>query len=121
MTVRSVTEQDDDDQESSGGSSGSGSSYWYNPTANSTSYTVYAYFLGKDDAKIYTNIRIDTSISPFVNKPYWGTDDRYDCSSANSPVGKTWRVTGYLVRYYNKFQVQLGNNYQGYNYLVPQA
>ena len=93
--------------------------YWFNPTADSTSYTVYAYFVGKDDAKIYTNIRIDTSISPFVNKNYWGTSDRYDVSSANSPVGKTWKVTGYFVRYYNKFQVQLANNYPGYNYLQP--
>lgn len=121
MTVRSVTEADDDDQENQSQSGGSGKSYWFNPTANSTSYTVYAYFEGKDGAKIYTNIRIDTSISPFVNKPYWGTDDRYDVSSEKSPVGKTWKVTGYLVRYYNKFQVQLANNYQGYNYLVPLA
>ena len=120
MTVRSVTPATDDDDESSGGSS-SETAYWYNPTANSTSYTVYAYIVGKDNAKIYINIRIDTSISPFVNKPYWGTDDRYDVSSANSPVGKTWKVTGYFVRYYNKFQVQLANNYQGYNYLVPLA
>ena len=120
MTVRSVTPATDDDDESTGGS-GNERAYWYNPTANSTSYTVYAYFVGKDDAKIYTNIRIDTSISPFVNKAFWGTDDRYDVSSANSPVGKTWKVTGYFVRYYNKFQVQLANNYQGYNYLVPVA
>ncbi len=120
MTVRAVSPAEDDDDENAGQST-SGNSYWYNPTANSTSYTVYAYFVGKDDAKIYTNIRIDTSISPFVNKPFWGTDDRYDVSSEKSPVGKTWKVTGYLVRYYNKFQVQLGNNYQGYNYLVPQA
>ena len=120
MTVRAVSPAEDDDDENAGQST-SESSYWYNPTANSTSYTVYAYFVGKDDAKIYTNIRIDTSITPFVNKPYWGTDDRYDVSSEKSPVGKTWKVTGYLVRYYNKFQVQLGNNYPGYNYLVPQA
>ena len=117
MTVRAVSPADDDDQEGQGQSGND--KYWFNPTADSTSYTVYAYFVGKDDAKIYTNIRIDTSISPFVNKNYWGTNDRYDVSSANSPVGKTWKVTGYFVRYYNKFQVQLANNYPGYNYLQP--
>lgn len=120
MTVRAVTPAEDDDDENAGQST-SENSYWYNPTANSTSYTVYAYFLGKDDAKIYTNIRIDTSISPFVNKPYWGTDDRYDVNSEKSPVGKSWKVTGYFVRYYDKFQIQLANNYQGYNYLIPLA
>lgn len=117
MTVRAVSPAEDDDDESQGGSGSS--KYWFNPTADSTSYTVYAYFVGKDDAKIYTNIRIDTTINPFVNKAYWGTSDRYDVSSANSPVGKTWKVTGYFVRYYNKFQVQLANNYPGYNYLQP--
>ena len=118
MTVRKVTQAEDDDQDQR---SVAGQEYWYNPTANSTSYTVYAYFLGKDNNKIYTNIRIDTSLSPFVNTTFWGTNDRFDVSSANSPVGKTWKVTGYFVRYYQKFQIQLGNNYQNYNYLVPVA
>ncbi len=118
MTVRKVTQAEDDDQDQR---SVAGQEYWYNPTANSTSYTVYAYFLGKNNDKIYTNIRIDTSLSPFVNTSFWGTSDRFDVSSANSPVGKTWKVTGYFVRYYQKFQIQLGNNYQNYNYLVPVA
>ncbi len=121
MTVRAVTQADDDDQggqDNVSRASLSGSSYWYNPTAGSNSYTVYAYFTGKDNAKIYTNIRIDTSISPFVNKNFWGTTDQYEVSGENSPVGHTWRVTGYFVRYYDKFQVQLANNYTGYDYLV---
>ena len=117
MTVRAVSQSEDDDQDRS--RVVAGEKYWYNPTANSTSYTVYAYFEGKNGDKIMTNIRIDTSINPFVQTSYWGTSDRYDCTSANSPVGKTWTVTGYFVRYYNKFQVQLANNYSGYNYLVP--
>ena len=117
MTVRAVSQSEDDDQDRS--RVAAGEKYWYNPTANSTSYTVYAYFEGKNGDKIMTNIRIDTSINPFVQTSYWGTADRYDCTSTNSPVGKTWTVTGYFVRYYNKFQVQLANNYSGYNYLVP--
>ena len=116
MTVRKVNQAEDDDQQERS-LSAAGTEYWYNPTANSTSYTVYAYFLGKDDAKIYTNIRIDTTLSPFVTTSFWGTTDRYDVSGENSPVGHTWRVTGYLLRYYNKFQIQLGNNYPAYNYL----
>ncbi len=116
MTVRKVSQSEDDDQQERS-LSASGTEYWFNPTATSTAYTVYAYFVGKDDAKIYTNIRIDASLSPFVATSFWGTANRYEVSGENSPVGHTWRVTGYFVRYYNKFQIQLGNNYPNYNYL----
>ena len=116
LTVRAVSPAEDDDNERS--VLAAGEKYWYNPTANSTSYTVYAYFEGKNGDKIMTNIRIDTSISPFVQTSFWGTSDRYEVTGEHTPVGKTWRVTGYFVRYYDKFQVQLANNYSGYNYLV---
>ena len=115
MTIRAVTPADDDDDESE--TSGS-QAYWYNPTANSESYTIYAYFVGKDNAKIYTNIRIDASLYPFVTTSSWGTSNRYETTGANTPVGRTWKIIGYFVRYYNKFQVQLGNNYAEYNYIT---
>ena len=118
LTVRKVTQHEDTDP---GQKTSRAGGYWYNPTANSNAYTVYAYFTGKDGAKIYTNIRIDTSLSPFVSTSYWSngvTIPQTDIDGPNTPVGHTWRVTGYLVRYFEKFQVQLGNNYQSYNYLV---
>lgn len=113
MTVRAVNAPEEPDSVISK----AGESYWYNPTAGSTSYTVYAKFTGKNSKDVFCNIRIDTSLSPFVSHGYWGTEDRYDVSSASSPVGHTWRVTGYLVRYFEGFQMQLGNNYPSYNYL----
>ena len=116
MTIRAVAPQDDDDEESSGSSSSQ--SYWYNPTANSESYTIYAYFVGKDNAKIYTNIRVDASLYPFVTTSSWGTSDRYETTGSKTPVGRTWKIIGYFVRYYDKFQVQLGNNYSEYNYIT---
>lgn len=124
MTIRAVTLSEDDDEEEEGSRSrvantGEGESYWANTTADSKAYTVYAYITDKNGEKLYTNIRIDASLYPYVPLSSWGTDDKYDVSSANSPVGKSWMVTGYFARYYNKFQVQLGNNYLAYNYLTP--
>ena len=117
LTVRKVAQQEDTDP---GQKALREIGYWYNPTAGSNSYTVYAQFTGKDGKKIYTNIRIDTSLSPFVNTSYWSNGVQIpntDIDGPNSPVGHTWRVTGYFVRYFEKFQIQLGNNYAAYNYL----
>ncbi len=122
LKIRAVNASTDDDDESSGGSG----SYWYNPTSGSTSYTVYAKCAGKN-GDIFMNIRVDTSLAPFVNYADWAHDqdpehpitpERSDVDGAHSPVGHTWRVVGYLVRYYDKFQIQLGNNYSSYNYLT---
>lgn len=119
LTIRTVTPSDDDaaDQKDQikRASGDSSSAYWYNPTANSKSYTVYSYFIGAEGKKVYCNIRVDTSLYPFVETSLWGSSDRYDASMN----GKSFIVTGYLVRYFNKFQVQLGNNYAAYNYIQP--
>ena len=45
------------------------------------------------------------------------TQSVFDTTSEKSPVGKSFKVTGYLARYFEKFQIQLGNNYGDYNYL----
>ena len=123
MTIRSVTIAEDDEDESSDDiridrSVKGDPGFWANTTPDSKAYTVYAYITDKNGEKVYTNIRIDASLYPYVPLSFWGTDDKNDISSANSPVGHTYKVTGYFARYYNKFQVQLGNNYPSYNYLT---
>ncbi len=112
VTIRSVGSGDVDEE----GHSISGS-YWYKGNANDNSYTVYATINGKDGAKIYTNLRIDTSLFPFVEAAQFGTSNANDLTSENSPVGKTFHVTGYMALYFNKYQILLPNNYTSYNYL----
>lgn len=116
LTVRKVSQQEDVEPDQR--ATRAGTEYWYNQTASSTSYTVYAQFTGKNGKSVYTNVRIDAACYPFITPATWGTADNTDVSSANSPVGKTFRITGYFVRYFEKFQIQLGNNYAAYNYFV---
>lgn len=120
MTIRDVKPADDDEQPQTtyGAFADSSDSYWRTETPDSKAYTVYAYITDKNGEKVYTNIRIDASLQPYVSKESWGTADRFDCTSANSPVGHTYRIVGYFARYFNKFQVQLGNNYPSYNYIT---
>ncbi len=112
VTIRSVGSGDKDEE----GASVSGS-YWYKGNANDNSYTVYATINGKDDAKILTNLRIDNSLNPFIEAATFGTSNASDLTSENSPVGKTWHVTGYLALYFGKFQILLPNNYAKLHYL----
>ena len=112
VTIRSVSSGDQDEE----GAALSGS-YWYKGNANDNSYTVYATINGKDGAKILTNLRIDNSLNPFIEAATFGTSDASDLSSANSPVGKKWHVTGYLALYFGKFQILLPNNYAKLHYL----
>ena len=112
VTIRSVSSDDHDDE---GGTGGSG--YWYKGNANDNSYTVYATMNGKDGAKLLTNLRIDTSLYPFIEAATFGTSVANDLTSENSPVGKSWHVTGYLALYFGKFQILLPNNYESLHYL----
>lgn len=112
VVIRSVGSGDVDEE----GHSISGS-YWYKGNANDNSYTVYATIIGKDGARLLTNLRIDTSLVPFVEAATFGTKDPNDLTSENSPVGKTFHVTGYMAVYFNKYQILLPNNYSSYNYL----
>ena len=113
VTIRSVGDSDRDEET---GSSLSGS-FWYKGNANDNSYTVYATINGKDGAKILTNLRIDTTLEPFIEPATFGTSDASDLNSAKSPVGTKWHVTGYLALYFGKFQILLPNNYAELNYL----
>ena len=113
VTIRSVNSSDKDEDGTSSGSGG----YWYKGNANDKSYTVYATINGKDGAKLYTNLRIDNSLYPFVEAATFGTDKANDLTSSDSPVGTTWHVTGYMALYFGKFQILLPNNYASLNYL----
>ena len=89
--------------------------YWVKAsTTTPTSYTYYAKFAGTN---IYCNLRADASLNPQVVPnifdPKYGTVD-FDMDDA---VGKTFHVTGYLVSYFEKYQIQLANNYQMFNYI----
>ena len=112
VTIRAVSSDDHDDE---GGTGGSG--YWYKGNANDKSYTVYATMIGKDGAQLLTNLRVDNSLYPFIEASTFGTSEANDLTSANSPVGKQWHVTGYLALYFGKFQILLPNNYASLNYL----
>lgn len=112
VTIRSVNASDKEEDGASGGSG-----YWYKGNANDNSYTVYATIIGKDGAKLYTNLRIDTSIYPFIEPATFGTSKAADLTSENSPVGTTWHVTGYFALYFGRFQILLPNNYPAYHYL----
>ena len=104
------------DKDEDGGTATGG--YWYKKGADKdVSYTVYAQINGKDGVKIYTNLRIDQSIEPFIQPATFGTDDAGDLTSDKSPVGTKWHVTGYLARYFNKFQILIPNNDTIHNYI----
>ena len=109
VTIRSVNSSDKDDQ----GQSESGSGYWFKGNENDKSYTVYAQLNGKDGAKLYTNLRIDNSIYPFIEASFFGSASATDLSV----VGTRWHVTGYMALYFGKFQILLPNNDSVHNYI----
>ena len=106
VTIRTVNQGDKDED----GKTSTSGNYWYKGNENDNSYTVYAQINGKEGAKIYTNLRVDTSIFPFIQPAFFGNAD-------NSPVGKTYHVTGYLALYFTKYQILLPNNYASLNYI----
>ena len=112
VTIRAVDSSDRDEEGSTGGSG-----YWYKGNANDNSYTVYARIDGKNGDKILTNLRIDTTVYPFIEPASFGTSRADDLTSENSPINTKWHVTGYLALYYGKFQILLPNNYASLNYL----
>ena len=125
IEIRSVSSGDDDDED--GGSLRAGTEYWAKFGSDGKACTIYAKMLVKDDKYAYVNLRVDATLTPYVGPArFWKGDSEsydkdtsiFDCDSASSPVGHKFHVTGYLARYFNKFQIQLGNNYAGYNYIV---
>lgn len=109
VVIRSVSPADRDEE---GNIISTQNPYWYKGNANDNSYTVYAKV-----GDLVVNLRVDTSISPFIEHAFFGTGDAYDVSGENSPVGKAFYVTGYLAKYYDNYQLLLPNNYPSYNYI----
>ena len=109
VTIRSVSQFDYDED---GSKVNSTDPYWFKGNANDNSYTVYANL-----GSLVVNLRVDTSISPFIEHAFFGTADAYNVSGEGSPVGKTFFVTGYLAKYYDNYQLLLPNNYPSYNYI----
>lgn len=118
VKIRKVTVGDRDED---GTAIGDQQVYWYKGNANDSSYTVYAEIAGKDGARILTNLRIDTSLFPFIEPAFWGTSDATDVTSAESPVGKSFKITGYVSKYFDKYQIMLPNNYSDMNYISALA
>ena len=90
--------------------------YWYKGNANNKAYTVYAYIDNGTD-RVLTNLRIDDTLFPFIEPATFGTSDPTDLDGPNSPVGKTFHVTGYVSAYFDKYQIMLPNNYASMHYL----
>lgn len=109
VTIRSVSQFDYDDD---GKRVDTSEPYWYKGNANDNSYTVYAKI-----GNVVCNLRVDTSISPFIEHAFFGTANAYNVDGDGSPVGKEFYVTGYLAKYYDNYQLLLPNNYPSYNYI----
>lgn len=113
IEIRKVNTSDDDDPAE--GSSAT-SEYWFRAVTSSgtTSYTYYAKIAG---TSVYCNLRADASLNPQVLPAIF--DSKYGTGQFNvdDADGKVFHVTGYLVSYFDKYQIQLANNYQVYNYI----
>lgn len=100
LKIRNVTTGDRDDD---GNIIGEGTETYYNQSSKSPfSETIYAYL---NNATGICNIRIDGNCSPKL-------------SHSDFQVGHVYRVCGYLATYYDKYQIQLFNNYAGSNYVT---
>lgn len=109
VTIRSVSSYDYDED---GSKVNTTNPYWFKGNANDNSYTVYAKI-----GDLVVNLRVDTSISPFIEHAFFGTADAYNIEGEGSPVGKTFHVTGYLAKYFDNYQLLLPNNYANHNYI----
>ena len=112
VVIRAVTNSEMTTEDGS-----AGVQYWYKGNANDRSFTVYAYLRDSQGNRVLTNMRIDKDVEPFVEAATFGTSDAYDLTSENSPVGTTWHITGYLCKYFDKYQFLLPNNHASQNYL----
>ena len=112
VTVRNATYEQDDD-----GETVEVNTYYkvnYNASTHlPTATTIYAWVMGTEhegtDGKTYgvpMNLRIDASTSPAL-------------MYSDFAVGKSYTVKAYMAKYYDKYQLQIFNNYAGFNYVRP--
>jgi micrococcal nuclease len=99
VTIRYVTPSTDDDQDEEASTE---EQYYYKKAA-SGAMTVYAW--ANESAHIALNIRKDASCTPPI------TENDFI-------VGHTYRVVGYLTKYFDKYQVMVYNQIQGQNYIT---
>lgn len=128
VEIRYVTNSEDDEPEGLHVPSRgyNPNNYWAKFGTDGKSCTIYAK-IALSDGDAYVNLRVDGTLNPYPGPArFWKGDSEsydketsiFDIDSANSPVGHKFHVTGYMARYFNKFQIQLGNNYPGYSYIV---
>lgn len=94
---------------------------WYNESTTSTgSCTIYAYV---KDSKTVCNLRIDGTSYPLLRytdfEPKKGEDGKYIEDEKGNYVMRSFNVTGYLVPYFENYQIQLLNNIRGAGYVTP--
>jgi endonuclease YncB( thermonuclease family) len=118
VELRTVSPSYDDGAERSIGAPNNANetSYWFRETdsGSSKAYTYYARVVGTN---VNFNLRCDASLFPTVTPAFF--DPNYGTSSfnMNDVVGHRYHVTGYVVAYFENFQLQLPNNYDMYNYI----
>lgn len=88
------------------------------PDGNIISGTEYQSYYRKDEKKghmtVYArlnsglvfNLRVDGSTSPFPDETLF-------------EVGKSYRVKGYMIPYFDNYQMMMFNNVAAYNYITP--
>lgn len=121
IEIRKIAPYDDEEREdnafdpSRAMPAGSTDEYWVKKsTTTPASYTYYAKFAGTN---VYCNLRADASLNPQVVPNIFDINYGTEDFNMDDAVGKTFHVTGYLVSYFEKYQIQLANNYDTFNYI----
>lgn len=93
VEIRTVTPSTDDDTEE--GESGSGEEYYYKENEKTHAMTVYAW--ANKANHVTLNIRVDGNVA---DKPF----------PEQFKVGHTYRVYGYVQKYFDKYQIMVFND-----------
>lgn len=90
--------------------------YWFRET-DSGSSKAYTYYAKVEGTNVYFNLRCDATLFPTVTPSFFDSNYGTENFNMNDAVGKKYHVTGYVVAYFETFQLQLPNNYDMYNYI----
>lgn len=102
ITIRTVTEPEEPETAEVIAKNTATEPYYYKKDANNN-MTVYAWSQGKG---LTLNLRVDGTCFPYASETLFA-------------VGKSYKVTGFLSPYFEKYQLQLFNNDPEMNYIVP--
>lgn len=89
--------------------------YWVK-TSGTTPYA-YSYYAKIAGTNIICNLRADASLNPQVVPQIFDPNYGEESFNIDDVLGKTFHVTGYVVSYFERYQIQLANNYQQFNYI----